>query len=100
MKKFLIALAFVVVIVVPVFAQDNVEPVDCSRGYLPLMVAGDLMAGSGPCPGQVYCQHPAGCGGEAFCCPWGYWYTNPCTCKCYQTSDAAAKACSWYWRCN
>lgn len=105
MKKILLAMVMAMVMVLMLragttFAQDSVEPVDCSEGYLPIMVAGDLMAGSGPCPGQVYCQHPSACGGDAFCCPWGYFYSNPCTCRCYRTSDDAGRGCSWYWRCN
>ncbi len=76
--------------------QDVAAPVSCSaaNAVKPIVVAQK----SNPCPGGVYCEHYR-CG-EAFCCPWGYFYSNICTCKCYKNSDDAGANCSNYFRCN
>jgi hypothetical protein len=45
-----------------------------------------------PCPsGYVYCEHYR-CG-KGFCCPWGYFYSNSCTCECYRTLEDARADC-------
>ncbi len=71
-----------------------VSPVPCSNENItPIIVSNN-----NPCPGGVYCEHYR-CG-EAFCCPWGYFYSNPCTCMCYKTSYDAGRDCNTYFRCN
>ena len=76
--------------------QDVAAPISCSaaNAVKPIVVAKK----SNPCPGGVYCEHDR-CG-EAFCCPWGYFYSNVCDCKCYKSSYDAGAKCSTYFRCN
>ncbi len=107
MKKFLFIFSLVLLSNFA-FAEDNqtkggfiteniesVEPVMCSKNsIIPIMVAENEY----PCPGEVYCEHYR-CG-EPFCCPWGYFYSNPCTCLCYKTSYDAGSDCDTYFRCN
>jgi hypothetical protein len=74
---------------------DSVKPVMCSEDtYRPIIVG----ANNSPCPGGVYCEHYR-CG-EPFCCPWGYFYSNPCTCRCYRSSYDAGRDCDTYFHCN
>ncbi|WP_299239222.1 hypothetical protein [Sulfurihydrogenibium sp.] len=75
---------------------DKVNPVMCGKNtYRPIIVASQ---DDYPCPGGVYCEHYR-CK-EAFCCPWGYFYSNPCTCLCYRSSYDAGRDCDTYFRCN
>ncbi len=79
------------------FAGDEttswVYPVQCGNDAVkPTVVAGDY-----PCPGGVYCDHYS-CG--QYCCPWGYFYSNPCTCKCYRSSYDAGSDCNTYFQCR
>jgi len=75
---------------------ESVAPVMCSEDiYSPVVV---VSSQDYPCPGGVYCEHYR-CG-EAFCCPWGYFYSNPCTCLCYKSSYDAGRDCDTYFRCN
>ena len=72
-------------------------PVACGSGnaVAPIVVA----ANSAPCPGKVYCNNPnTSCG--AYCCEWGYFYSNSCDCRCYRSSYDAGAKCSSYFRCN
>ncbi|MGB9716756.1 MAG: hypothetical protein ACPL1G_10205 [Thermodesulfovibrionales bacterium] len=70
-------------------------PVVCGENtVVPITIAGNYS----PCPGGVYCEHYR-CG-EPFCCPWGYFYSNPCTCQCYRSSYDAGSDCNTYFRCN
>lgn len=75
---------------------DSVTPVACGNAgsTIPIIVAEN----TGSCPGGVYCEHSS-CG-DAFCCPWGYFYSNGCTCECYKSSYDAGADCSSYFRCN
>lgn len=56
----------------------SAAPVACgdANAINPIIVAGN----ANPCPGGVYCEHYR-CG-EAFCCPWGYFYSNICEQSC------------------
>ncbi|MBS3908006.1 MAG: hypothetical protein KGZ49_13325 [Syntrophaceae bacterium] len=75
---------------------SSAAPVACSdaNAVKPIIVARN----TNPCPGGVYCEHYR-CS-EAFCCPWGYFYSNICTCRCYKSSYDAGANCSTYFRCN
>ncbi len=74
---------------------DSVAPVVCGDNTVsPVIIAGN----ESPCPGGVYCEHYR-CG-EAFCCPWGYFYSNPCTCRCYRSSYDAGSDCNTYFHCQ
>lgn len=75
---------------------SSAAPVTCGAAGTvnPVVVA----AKSSPCPGAVYCEHPS-CG-RAFCCPWGYFYSNGCTCRCFRSSYDAGAKCNSYFRCN
>jgi len=75
----------------------SATPVECGNpgAVKPFFVAGK----TSPCPGKVYCNNPNTQCGE-YCCEWGYFYSNPCTCMCYKSSYDAGAECSTYFRCN
>jgi len=71
------------------------KPVPCTavNAVKPIIVAAE----DNPCPGKVYCSYDP-C---EHCCEWGYFYSTPCDCLCYKSSDdASASGCSTYFRCN
>lgn len=76
---------------------SSAAPVACgtANAVNPIIVAEQ----SSPCPGGVYCNNPNTNCGE-FCCEWGYFYSNGCTCKCYRSSYDAGANCSTYFRCQ
>lgn len=76
---------------------SSTSPVSCDKANAvkPVFVAGS----DAKCPGGVYCNNPNTNCGE-FCCEWGYFYSNGCTCRCYRTSDDAGADCSSYFRCQ
>ena len=102
MKRLLLMIGMSLILVSSVPAMDfsgagtmSVAPVACGENTInPIIVANNEY----PCPGGVYCEH-YGCG-EPFCCPWGYFYSNPCTCLCYKSSYDAGSDCDTYFRCN
>ena len=75
--------------------HQSAAPVSCRHPHAvkPIVVA----AGDSPCPGGVYCNHDS-CG--EYCCEWGYFYSNPCDCRCYRSSYDAGANCNTYFRCN
>lgn len=75
--------------------HGSAEPISCNRpnAVKPVM----MVANDSPCPGGVYCKHDS-CG--EYCCEWGYFYSNPCDCRCYRSSYDAGANCSSYFRCN
>ena len=75
----------------------STAPVACDKtnAVKPIVVA----ASESKCPGGVYCNNPNTKCGE-FCCEWGYFYSNPCSCRCYRTSYDAGANCSSYFRCQ
>lgn len=77
--------------------DNSSAPVVCSNAdaVKPIIVASN----DSPCPGGVYCNNPNTNCGE-FCCEWGYFYSNPCTCRCYRSSYDAGADCSTYFRCQ
>ncbi len=78
-------------------SKDSATPVLCggANTIKPVVVAGK----PSPCPGKVYCNNPNTNCGE-YCCEWGYFYSNPCTCRCYKSSSDAGADCNTYFRCN
>jgi len=71
------------------------KPVPCNaaNAVKPIIVAAE----DNPCPGKVYCSYDP-C---EHCCEWGYFYSTPCDCLCYKSSDdASASGCGSYFRCN
>lgn len=102
MKRLFILLSMSLLLYSSAFGGDfngdtplSLAPVVCSENTInPIIIAGN----ENPCPGGVYCEHYR-CG-EAFCCPWGYFYSNPCTCRCYRSSYDAGSDCDTYFRCN
>lgn len=75
--------------------ENSKAPISCNNpnAIKPIVVAGS----DSKCPGGVYCNY-GNCG--EFCCEWGYFYSNPCTCQCYRSSYDAGADCSTYFRCN
>jgi hypothetical protein len=75
----------------------STAPVSCINANVvkPIVVA----ARENPCPGKVYCNNPNTTCGE-YCCEWGYFYSNPCDCRCYRSSYDAGANCNSYFRCN
>lgn len=75
--------------------ENSKAPISCNapNALKPIVVAGN----DSKCPGGVYCNY-SNCG--EFCCEWGYFYSNPCTCQCYRSSYDAGADCSSYFRCN
>ena len=102
MKRFVILFAILIAVfmAIAIYSTNRVEtqpsysalPIDCGWDAVKPHFVNDS-----PCPGAVYCSY-GNCG--EYCCPWGYFYSNPCTCRCYRTSYDAGQDCDSYFRCN
>ncbi|MBU4479833.1 hypothetical protein KKG48_00105 [Patescibacteria group bacterium] len=91
MKKisFLMAMVILLSVTTTVYSDDKIKgyqnettkveigvpPVDCSAENTSSPIV--LSNNNNPCPGGVYCNW-GNCG--EYCCPWGYFYSNPCDC--------------------
>ena len=110
MKKIVLLMILVVLLAVVLYVKNNEAAVvsvaighptslpavsckSCSKAHVVKPIS------TSPCPNGVYCNNPNTNCGE-FCCPWGYFYSNPCTCRCYRSSDDAGADCSSYFRCQ
>lgn len=95
-----LAVIFIFAAMTMAFADEKGVPrVKCnadSGTLIPYMVAQN----TSPCPGKIYCEHPDCNSGEGYCCEWGYFYSNPCTCRCYKSSYDAGADCNSYFRCQ
>lgn len=94
MKKLVILLTFCFLffsflVSNPVKAEDKSK---CSQNGLNYGKSFIISSDEYPCPsGYVYCEHYR-CP-QAFCCPWGYFYSNSCTCECYRSLEDARADC-------
>ena len=94
-----LAVVFVFAAVTMAFADEKSMPrVKCNADQW--TVKPFMVAQSSPCPGKIYCQHSDCNNNEGYCCDWGYFYSNPCTCLCYKSSYDAGADCNTYFRCQ